>query len=111
MDRPLQLVAICGDSLLLAAIETSLRRSSSMELLRVSTGPRAVEALAGFKPDVILFDITAPDACFSLTFLQSHPDSLLVGLDLDQSTALVLSGETRTLVTAEDLAQIVLAKK
>jgi hypothetical protein len=106
-----QLVAIYGDSLMLAAMEVALRSLPSVMLLRVSPGREGLEILDHVQPTAILFDLTAPEAGFAIAFLRDHPGSRLIGLDLEQDAALVFSGETHTVATTGDLAQIVSANK
>ena len=59
---------------------------------------------------MILYDSTAPEAALALRFIKQHPDVTLIGLDGDGHKALVFSGREHTVVTADDLAQVILAK-
>ena len=109
MDKPIQVV-IYGNSIFMAGIETILRGQPGIDVMRLAPDIRSLGDFGCLKPDVILYDSTAPEAALALRFLKQHPDVTLIGLDGDGHKAVVVSGREHTMVTTDDLAQVVLAR-
>ena len=109
MDKPIQVV-IYGNSIFMAGVETILRDQPGVDVTRLAPDIRSLPDFGCLKPDVILYDSTAPEAALALRFLQQHPDVTLIGLDVDGDKAVVVSGREHTMVTTDDLAQVVLAR-
>lgn len=110
-------VVLMGDSLLIAGVEASLRDEPEMDVMRMRIDailPDVAQRLSVLSPDVVIFNLVAPgspfsDLHFSATILQEHPGMALIGLDPNSNTALVLSGQERTVLAADDLAQVIQA--
>jgi DNA-binding NarL/FixJ family response regulator len=106
-------VVLVGNSLLMAGVEASLQGRSEMDARRIdATPPDVVQRLNALQPDVVIFDLTAPDSLFSdphfsTAILQKRPGISLIGLDPNSNKALVLSGEEHTLLAANDLARAI----
>lgn len=106
-------VMLLGNSLFVAGVEASLRGHPGLEVVRIDTTfPNAVQRLDALRPDVIIFDLTAPNSPFSNLYfpssiLQEHPGLSLIGLDLNSNKVLVLSGQQYTVLAASDLAQVI----
>ena len=106
-------VVLIGNSLLMAGLEPSLNDRSEMDARRIdATQPDAMQQLDALQPDVVIFDLTAPDSLFAdpqfpAAILQKHPGMSLIGLDPNSDKALVLSGEEHTVLAANDLAQAI----
>jgi DNA-binding NarL/FixJ family response regulator len=109
LTRSRSKVAVYGDSMLIAGVESILRDQPAMDVVRVNPDEQGLRMLADLAPDVILFDATAAEANFALPFLQRHPDFMLIGLNLHEDTAFVMSSRSRCVATPTDLAQIILA--
>ena len=109
MDKPIQVV-IFGNSIFMAGIETILRGRPGIEVTRLAPDLTGLGDLSGLRPDVILYDSTAPEAALALRFLQQHPDVTLIGLNGDGHKAVVVSGREQAVVTTDDLAQVILAR-
>jgi hypothetical protein len=109
MDKPIQVV-IYGNSIFMVGVETILRGQPGMDVTRLSPDLAGLSDLSGLRPDVILFDSTAPEAALALRFLNKHPDVTLIGLEGDGHKAVVVSGREQAVVTTDDLAQVVLAR-
>ncbi len=106
-----RVLALCGESVLIEGIEASLQDNEGVEILRLDTSqPAAVQALDGLSPDIIVFDLTPIQLSCVFTFLRSHPDVVLIGLDIDFDRVLFLSAEWRMLPTVADLMQVIEAR-
>jgi DNA-binding NarL/FixJ family response regulator len=106
-----RVLALCGESLLIEGIEASLRDREGVEIVLLDTSrPDTVQVLDKLSPDIIVFDLTPSQLNCVFTFLRTHTDIVLIGLDLDRDLALVLSGEWRRLPTVADLMQVIEAR-
>ncbi len=104
-------LALCGESLLIDGIEASLKDRESVEIVRLNTSrPTAVQVLDKLCPDIIVFDLTPSQLSCVFTFLRTHTEVVLIGLDIDCDLALVLSAEWRMLPTVADLLQVIEAR-
>jgi len=112
METQLKVVLI-GDSLLIAGVEVSLREQPGMDVIRVDIAlPDAGQRLGRLQPDVLIFDLAASqspfsDSNFPASILQEHPGMSLIGIDPSSNNVLVLSGEERTVMAANDLAHVI----
>ncbi len=101
-------VVLCGNSLLLAGAEASLRGQPGVEVARLDgTLPDVSKRLRHLRPDVIVFDLSVPPPEFAFTFLQETPGLLLIGLDVNSDTATVLSNQQHTAARMDDLIQVI----
>ena len=104
-------LALCGKSLLIEALEASLQDRQEVEIVLLDTSrPGAVQVLDRLSPDIIVFDLTPSQLSCIFTFLRSHTDVVLIGLDIDHDQALFLSGDWRRLPTVADLMQVIEAQ-
>ena len=103
-----RLVALCGESLLIEGLEASLQDREGIEIVLLdSSWPNAVQVLDKLSPDIIIFDLTPCQLSCVFTFLRTHTDVILIGLDINRDLALFLSGEWRMLPTVADLIQVI----
>lgn len=102
-------VAIYGNSVSVASIGASLQGKPGLELLTFDTAlPDALQRLDPLAADVFLFDLANAHAVEdAVSLLATHPNLVLVGFDLTSHRALLLSGEQSTMLTTEDLIQII----
>lgn len=103
------LVVLYGNSLLMAGVEASLRGRPDLDVVRIDTAlPDAGERLNALRPDVVIFDLTAPHYSeFAIPFLRDHPGLSLIGLDPNSKTVTVLSNQRYTARTVNELAQVI----
>jgi hypothetical protein len=101
-------VAIYGDSLSVASIGASLQDRPGLELLALDASlPDAIQRLGSLPSDAVLFDLSIAHALEeAVSLLAAHPNLVLVGFDLTSHRALLLSGEQSTILTADDLMEI-----
>jgi DNA-binding NarL/FixJ family response regulator len=103
-----RVLALCGESVLIEGIEASLQNREGVEIALLDTSqPDAVQALDELNPDIIVFDLTPSQLNCVFTFLRTHTDLVLIGLDINSNLALFLSGEWRMLPTVADLMQVI----
>jgi DNA-binding NarL/FixJ family response regulator len=108
-------VVLYGNSLLMAGLEVSLRDQPGLDVVRIdATLSNAAQRLSALQPDVVIFDLAAPNSPFSnlhfpSSILHEHPGIALIGLDLNSNKVLVLSGQQHTVLAANDLAQVIQA--
>jgi hypothetical protein len=101
-------VVLYGNSLLLAGAEASLRGRPGLEVARLDvTLPDLSKRLRHLRPDVIVFDLSAPHPEFAFTFLQENPGLLLIGLDANSDTVIMLSSQHHTAARMDDLIQVI----
>jgi hypothetical protein len=92
-----------------ASVGASLQDKPGLELLTLDASlPGALQRLDPLAPDVVLFDLATAHAVEdAVSLLAAHPNLVLVGFDLTSHRALLLSGEQSTVLTTEDLMQII----
>lgn len=101
-------IVLYGASLSVAAIGAGLAGKPNWHVISMdAVPPAATESLHRLRPDVVLFDLAAarPDTVISL--LTELPDLLLIGVDLANHQALMLSGERPKLFTTDDFVRLV----
>lgn len=82
-----------------------------VEIVRLNTSrPGAVQVLEKLSPDIIVFDLTPSQLNIVFSFLRTHLDVVLIGLDLGRDRALFVAGDWRTLPTVEGLMQTIHAQ-
>lgn len=102
-------VAVCGNSLSVASIGATPQDKPGLELLALDPSlPCALQRLDRLAPGVIIFDLATAHAVEgAVSLLSAHSNLMLVGFDLTSHRALLLCGEQSTVLTTDDLIQIV----
>jgi hypothetical protein len=92
-----------------ASIGASLQNKPGLKLLEIDASlPDEVQRLDRLAPDVVIFDMATAHAVENAaSLLIAHPKLVLVGFDLTTHRALLLSGEQSTVLTTDDLIQII----
>lgn len=99
-------VALYGDSLMLAGVARRLARQAHLRVVAVD-GPTADQALGLLAPDVLVVDLGAVPIASALALLGDRPDLLLIGLEASGARLLVLSGEQAGSFGTDDLVALV----
>jgi len=103
-----RVVALCGESLLISGLEASLRDREGVEIMLLDCSrPGTVQTLDKLSPDIIIFDLSPHQLSCVFTFLRTHTDVILIGLDINHDQAVFLSEEYRILPTVADLIQVI----
>jgi len=104
-----QRVVLYGQSVVLGAVQASLRRYPQLEV--ISLAPSAtVQELAAAAPDVILFDAAAGCSGPAFSLLHDRPELLLVGVDPSSDKLLVLSSQSSQALSVADLITVIRQK-
>jgi len=103
--RPI--VGLFGDSLLMDAVAAGLSDKQELDVMRLCTQTTDEERLRSLSPDLVIFDLDAPDLGFIVRFLRDQPGVPLLGLDVTSSKVIVISSQQHTPLTADDLAQMI----
>jgi DNA-binding NarL/FixJ family response regulator len=104
-------LALCGESVLIEGIEASLQGRQGVEVVLLDTSrDDAIQGLDKLSPDIIVFDLTPSQLSCVFTFLRTHTDVVLIGLDIDSDLGLFMSGEWRKLPSLADLMQVIEAR-
>lgn len=100
-------VVLCGNSVLMSSLGATCRRAG-FEVVTFDTNQAdPADQLRHLSPDVILYDLAHPPADFVLKSLAQNPKRVLIGVDLDRDSMLVLSGLEERAVTTKDLLQVI----
>jgi hypothetical protein len=105
-----QRVVLYGQSVILGAVQASLRRDPQLEAVSLAP-PATVQELAAFAPDVILFDTDQGCSGPAFALLRTCPGLLLIGIDPASEQLLVLSSTARQALSIEDLVNVIELKK
>ncbi len=101
-------VLLCGSSLFITGLQASLDAVAGLDLRRVQAQPDLLQKrLCEEAPDVLILELGTLPGDFSLTLLKEFPHLTLLGLDPESDRLLVLSGQSRRALTADDLLQVI----
>ena len=101
-----QRVLVCGSSVALAGIETSLSLDPDCDVLS-HAWPISREELHCLAPDVVLFDLDAVPPSFVYTVSSELPGALLIGIDLEMNRALLWTERQAEGMSSQDLARVI----
>ncbi len=104
-----QKVIICGDSLMLAGVQASLRLNPAFDVI-VQVLPITAQELQTLRPRAVIFDTQAVQPEFRYTIAQDLPGILLIGIDPGTNQALVWSGQQLLELSTQDLARVISQK-
>jgi hypothetical protein len=103
------MVVLFGSSLLMDTVEASLEKHE-LGLLRMHTSVTNLkERLQALSPDLIIFDLDVPLSEVIISLLIDQPGTPLLGLDVTSSRVVVLSSRQHKVMTANELAHVILA--
>ncbi len=105
-------VLLCGHSLYIAGLQSSLEAMPGIELQRVEARTdRLQERLSNWKPEVLILELDALQHYLPLAMLKEYPHLILVGLDAESDRLLVLTGQSARPLTIDELLNVVSASK
>ncbi len=99
-----------GNSIFLAGLKAELATAvAPCHILTLpSDNPNPLQTIRDYHPQVILFDLSAPDQPdFAIPLLRQQPSLLLIGLDPSRDDLLVLSGQSPQAVHINDLITVI----
>jgi hypothetical protein len=101
-------VILYGKSLVLAAVEASLKAYPALEVISLeATDGLTIQELCAYHADVLIFDVAAVPPEFPFSLLCEQPELRLVGLDAAGDKSLLLSGRQARSMTTGQLVQII----
>ena len=107
-----QVAILCGKSLFIAGLESSLNRKAGLEVVRINPAlPDARERMNALRPSVIIFDGSDnalgdfPGAAQLL--LRENPGMTILRLELNSSKVTILSSEQRSVTNSEEIADVI----
>ena len=107
--RPL--VVLLGDSVLMDSVAISLAGNQLLEITCLDA--QAIDArqrLHTLKPDLVIFELDTSRLPGILSLLWEQPGTLLIGLDLACSRAIVLNSHQHLTPTLNELCRVVQAE-
>ena len=104
MESPRRVVLL-GNSVIVATVGVSLRRSPRDEVISLSG--TQLDQLERVEPDVVIFDLEAarPEAAFSL--LERRPSLLVIGISPDRNQVRTWSGRQLRELSMQDLVGVI----
>ena len=106
-----RIIVLFGDSLLMDTVEASLGENPELGVMRMHTNmPDIGERLKSMQPHLIIFDWDAPHCQFVLPFLREQSGIPLLGLDVTCSKAIMLCSQDYTVLTADQLTELIQAQ-
>ena len=115
MEERRPLVVLLGDSLLMDGVAVSLAdwqlwRMIRLDIDALDIGECIGECMASLDPELIVFELDSPWSSSILSLIKDQPGTLLIGLDLPCSRAIVLHSHQHLTQTMADLCQVVQAE-
>ena len=111
MSEGRQVVVLYGTSLIVAGLETSLRYSPGLEVVRINPAlPEALRQMRSLRPNVIIFDggdKALGDLPSAAQLLRDNPGAQIMRLDLDSNDVTILSSEQRSVTNSEEIAGVI----
>ena len=106
-----RIIVLFGDSLLMDTVEASLGENPELGVMRVHTNVPDIGArLKSVQPHLVIFDWDTPHCQFVLPFLREQSGIPLLGLDVTCSRAIMLCSQEHTILTADELAELIQTK-
>ncbi|MFZ5819766.1 MAG: hypothetical protein ACOYYJ_07680 [Chloroflexota bacterium] len=101
-------VLLLGNSVFILGLYASLKDQTKLRVLHLdSVDQDAPSLLEGECPKVVIFDVNAPQTPVVVNLLLRCVQSVGIAFDLNQNTALVLTGQRRSLPSARELVDFI----
>ena len=98
-----------GDTLILAGVQASLNASPNLEVIVLDPAlGNLADRLRGLRPTAVIFDLESL-ADLPLAFLQQGP--LLIGVNPSRNEMLVLSGQSKQVLSVANLMEVIREKE
>jgi hypothetical protein len=103
-----QRVILYGDSLLLAALGSSLADFPSIEISVQTVSPASsISDFSAAPGSAIIFDLNEVPSQMALSLIEKQPDVLFIGLDSAGEKMILLAGQKAHTMTANRLVQLI----
>ena len=100
-------VVLYGRSVILGAIEASLQRYARLELVCLAPPLPTTRELGALAPDVIIFDLEAARPEAAISWLETRPSLLLIGIDAGSDRMLLWAGQQARALAMQDVLQAI----
>ena len=101
-------VLLCGKSLFIASLQTSLEAVTDLRLTRLDARTDSLwNRLREEAPDVLILELGTLPGDLGLTLLKEFPHLMLIGLDSESERLLVLSVQEQTPLAVADLVRVI----
>ena len=105
------LAYIVGNSLLMDGIAESLTQAGLTQIVYTDPSiPDLAESVRRLRPHLIVFELNSPNSQPILALLHQLPGTLLIGLDLTCSRAIVINSRESQAQTSRELLEAFLAE-
>jgi hypothetical protein len=102
------IVALYGDSLLMDTVEASLEDNQELGVVRIhTTVSNVVECVRSLTPSLLILDLNDPHSRLMVSFLRDLPAVPLLCVDVTSSKVIAIVCQEYTVLTADDLAQVI----
>ncbi len=108
-NSPLRTI-LFGRSILLAGLETSLNKHTNIKVLKRVEKLEELKQISLNDFDLVLFDITVPEAKTIPTIFGVNPNLMVVGLDLSSRQITFYSGKEYIVNNFSDIANFIYEK-
>lgn len=103
-----QMIAVYGTNLVMTTIVKCLEEKTQLQVHQSEQSFSDISELPDAeRPDVIIFDLATAQSDLVISSLRNHPMLMMIGVDIENSRMLVLSGEQFRLMTTDDLMQVI----
>lgn len=99
-------IVILGNTLILGALEESIRRGGQFDVVCLARA-NDVDELGSMKPDAILFDLATPHMEFIFSLSESFSKLLLVGISPDTNIVKMWVGRQLQELTTQGLLTVI----
>lgn len=101
-------VLLCGKSLFISGLQAILGAEPGIDLHVIDSHPdRVKRQISLFEPDVLIFEIEELKSVLPLSLLKDFPNLKLIGLDIEDNSLVVFSGQAARSPTTSDLIQVI----
>jgi hypothetical protein len=101
-------VVVCGNSINLAGIATSLKTDATLEVIWINPhAPNTRQSLNELNPSVITFDLNDTNPGLDIILLRDSPGLQLIGVDPSSDKLLILSSHATQVHYTADSFEVI----
>jgi len=100
-------VLLCGGSLLLSGVASSLRQCPDLRVTHAVTWEEVRPLLAESIPDAVIFDLTDARESHILPLWFKNPALVMLGLDPECNQAVLLTGQEACSLTVSHIKEMI----
>ena len=100
-------VLLCGGSLLLSGVASSLKQCSDLHVAHAATWDEVRPLLAESVPDAVIFDLSDARESHILPLWFKNPALVMLGLDPECNQAVLLTGQETCSLTVSHIKEMI----